>query len=432
MTSARPHRLGWVPPFLVGASAAVGAEVALALLLYGGPGLVRSLTVVLAVIGVALAGGLWSAPSPAAATVDGLRRRWLLGLFAFLTAAVLGVAWSLPQLPTQGRLEQALGLAFLAALPLFACGSILGAMSSVAPVSLGAARTGAAAALGAGAGFVLTGLLLPRAPLPGTLLLGCLVMLSLGGMIFGAVLEHLVEVRVLDERASAGGVLRVEDRRLASAGISTRVLLEAGHERRQLVLGEEGEAPWDVAVARSLMPAPGRPWRVLAVGGGASHLARAVLREHPEGTVSVLERWGGIVDLARDHFDTGLSVGDGERVRVEVGNLEDLVKAMVARYDLVLVDSAALAPIGGARGLSREARARLVQAVGPSGALVWGPDEPDPGLPELAERWPRVTFTSPPGVGRPRTLVVWSPRALPELPGAVGGFVLRNGDPART
>jgi hypothetical protein len=56
------------------------------------------------------------------------------------------------------------------------------------------------------------------------------------------------------------------------------------------------------------------------------------------------------------------------------------------------VDSGGLAPLGGAPGLSREARGRLVQAVASSGALAWGPAGPDDGMPELAAAWPRFAF----------------------------------------
>jgi hypothetical protein len=49
-------------------------------------------------------------------------------------------------------------------------------------------RPGAAAALGAGIGFVITGALLPRAPIPASLLVGCLVLLSASGMMYGVML----------------------------------------------------------------------------------------------------------------------------------------------------------------------------------------------------------------------------------------------------
>lgn len=184
------HPLDWVAPFLVGTAAAVVAEVAMAMLIYAGEGFMRSLTTVLAVEGVALGLGLWSAPAPHPALVDRLRRRWVLCLAAFMGATVFGVAWSLvPGLGT-GALGQALGLTLLGGVPLFTCGTVLGGMGSVTRSGTeGPLREpGASAALGAGLGFVLTGLLLPRVPLPASLLVGCLVLLSAGGMVYGSVL----------------------------------------------------------------------------------------------------------------------------------------------------------------------------------------------------------------------------------------------------
>ena len=162
--TARPHRLGWAPPFLVGASAAIVAEVAVGILLYAGPGFERSLTVILAIEGVALAAGLWSAPSPGPDLVDRMRRRWLLCLLAFVMAALFGGAWSLLDVLGEGRSSQGLGLAILAAIPLYATGSVLGGMASIASSDPGGSRPGpgAAASLGAGVGFIVTGLLLPR------------------------------------------------------------------------------------------------------------------------------------------------------------------------------------------------------------------------------------------------------------------------------
>jgi hypothetical protein len=390
--SGRPHRLAWAPPFLVGASAAIAAEVAVALLLYSGPGFVRSLTAVLAVAAAAFAGGLWTAPARGSGATEALRRRWLLSLFAFFAAALFGGAWSVMSVLGMSRWGQALGLTLLAGLPLFASGGVIGGLAAVAPSVLGPTRVGATAAFGAATGAVVTGLLLPRTPLPASVLLSCLVMLSLGGMVFGVIAGTAVEVDVLAERRSRAGSVRVEDRRLATAGVAERVLLEGLHVRRRVPLDGNGPAPWDVAVARALMPDPDRPWRVLAVGSGASTLARTVVREHPSGTIDILERSPEIVDLAREHLDTGLFSGVSERVSVGVGNLEDLLKGIRDRYDLVVVDSGGLAPLGGAPGLSREARGRLVQAVATSGALAWGPAGPDDGMPELAAAWPRFAF----------------------------------------
>ncbi len=429
--SRRPHLLAWAPPFLVGASAAIAAEVGVSLLLYTGPGFVRSLTVVLAVSGAALAGGLWSAPAPGPDFTERLRRRWLLALLAFLAASAYGVAWTLVSAVGEWRWGQGLGLAILAGLPLYASGAVLGGIAGVSPTRLRGVRTGAAAALGAGLGFVLTGLLLPRTPVPATLLVACLVLLSLGGMIFGFVLGEVLEIDVLGERASRTGPVRVEDRFLTAKGIAERVLLEDRHERRRQALGEDDGLSWDVSVARALMPDDGRPWSVLCVGGGASPLARHVLDEYPAGSVEVLERNGEVVALGREFLETGLEAGTSGRVTVRVGNLEDLVKDVRGLFDVVVVDALALSALGGAPGLSREARGRLVQAVSGSGVLVWGPHPPAPGMPELAEGWPRAVFDREIHGGTERVSVLGSRVGGGESV-SVEGFALRNGEPPDT
>jgi len=426
MTEHRPARLAWAPPFLVGMSAAIAAEVGLGVLLYEGPGFVRSLTVVLAAGGLSLAGGLWAAPRSGPDTIDRLRRRWLFCLFAFLAAAAFGVVWSVPGILEEGRGTQALGLAILTALPLFACGTVLGGIAAIAAGRLGGLRVGAAATFGAALGFVVTGVLLPRTPLPASLLLVCLVLLSLGGMVFGGVLGTLMEIHVREERPSALGVVRVEDRLSGMDGVATRVLLEGEHERCSVAAGEGEVVPWDVAVARTMMPAPEMPWSVLAVGGGASTLARSVLVAHPAGAVHVLERCEAVVDLGREHLETELRVGESERVRVQVGNLEDLLRSVRERYDLVLVDEAALAPLGGASGLSREARGRIVQAVAGEGALVWGPCAPMGGAPELAAEWARASYDRY-SAGAAEAVLLMSRGGADRIPDAIDGFVMVDG-----
>lgn len=193
MTTHAP-RAAWAPALLVGAAAAIAAEVAVVILLYAGPGLMRSLTAVLAVEGAALAAGLHSASSlplgERSGLVERLRLRWLLCFGAFTAAAMFGTMWSMFESLGEGRLGQGLGLALLAGLPLFACGSVLGGMASAAETDAHGRlpRPGAAAALGAGVGFVITGALLLRAPIPASLLVGCLVLLSASGMMYGVML----------------------------------------------------------------------------------------------------------------------------------------------------------------------------------------------------------------------------------------------------
>ena len=181
-----------------------------------------------------------------------------------------------------------------------------------------------------------------------------------------------------------------------------------------------------------MMPETDRPWRLLTLGGGASTLARSVLREHPTATVDVLERTGAIIEMGSEHFDTGLAIGMAERVSIGVGNLEDLVQGVRGPYDAVLIDASALAPIGGVRGLSRAARARLVEAVGESGVLVWGPTPPEPGMPELVDGWTHVVFDRA-VEGRDDEVVLLTGRQrLAEVPRSFEGFVTRNGGPPAT
>jgi len=343
---------------------------------------VGGVTTVLAVQGIALGGGLWSAPVADVDLVDRLRRRWLLCLFAFLAAAAFGAAWTLLPVLSEGRTGQGLGLAVLAGLPLYAAGSVLGGMSVAASSDPGARLSGpgAAAAVGGALGFVLTGFLLPRAPMPASLIVGCLVMLSLGGMIYGSVLASRTEVRVLARRPVWGGEVLVEDRRLVADEVAVRELREGPHVRRARALDAGRELPWDVAAWRAVMPELERPFRVLMVGAGASPAPQAILREHPMASVHVLERSAAVVELGREYFATELRVGSDERLVVEVGNLDDLVAGLGAHYDLALVDTNALQPLGGVMGLSMATLDRLRAVTRPMGEVRFGPDSPEAGL----------------------------------------------------
>lgn len=387
MTGTRP-RLEWLPSLLVGASAAVVAEVALSMLLYGGTGFVRSLTTVLAVEGLAFAGGLWSAPTPGPDLVDRLRRRWLLCLFAFVAAALFGMAWSLYPEVSEGRLGQGGGLALLGAVPLYAAGAVLGGMSVLAGSDPGErlAMPGPSAAAGAALGFVLTGLLLPRVPIPASLLLACLVLLSLGGMVYGGVLAARTDVRVRARRPGPGLEVVVEEVRTPIDEVAVLELREDDFVRRTVPLEGHGPESWDVSVARAFLPSEDEPFRVLVVGGGASSVAKAVLADHPTATVDVLERTPSVVELASEYFDTGLPLGRYERTAVFAGNLDDGIAASDGAYDLVIVDSDALAPIGGIFGLSTMARRRLPGLLHPDGTLAFGPGGTAFGVPE-SERW---------------------------------------------
>jgi hypothetical protein len=422
-------RAGWVPPLLVGVCVGICAEVAAGILLYAGNGLMRSVSTVLVVEAAALSVGLWAAPAPGPDLVERLRRRWLMCLIAFLGAALFGTSWSVVREFGDTAVGQGMGLAILAALPLYAAGSVLGGMSEVARSDARGAQTGpgAAAMTGAALGFAATGFLLPRAPLPSSLLVACLIMLSFAGMLYGAVLGRRPVALIKAERSTSAGDASVEDRRTAGEKISRRVLFEGGHARREIVIGVDAVVPWEVVVARALLPGPDVPWRVLVAGGGASALPRAVLREHPTATVVVLERLEAIVEFGREHFDTELAVGDAERTSVRVGNLDDLVDEVMDSYDLVVVDSAALASLGGARSLSRRSRAKLVDLVGVAGTLAWGP-RPGPDS-AVADGWSQVVLVRD-VLGAEQSVQLWS-ATTPALE-RLDGFEIRNGGPPQT
>ena len=410
-TGSRVPRFQWVPAALVGAAAAIAAEVALSLLLYGGPGLVRSLTTGLGVEGFAFAAGLWSAPEHGVDMVERVRRRWVLGLVAFLVAAIYGSAWTFMPLLGSGRGGQAAGLVIMAAAPLYAAGTVLGGMTAAAETDAGGrlSRPGAAAAAGAAVGFVLTGVLLPRAPMPGTMLVGCLVLLSVAGMVYGAVLSSRTEVVVLARRPSIHGEVCVHERRLDADGVAVVELLEGGVVCRwRHVDPGESMTPWDVAALRALMPSPESPWRVLHLGGGASAAHRTLVREHPLAEVDIAERSAAVIELGREYFGSELSLESMERGAVAVGNLDDLMQSVETTYDLLLVDLDSLLPVGGLRGLSRVSLWRAVDALAPTGVAVFGPG-PLEVVPDRLEGWRREVFVA----GR-SSMTVFSQAPLPE------------------
>ena len=391
--TARSRRLAWIPPLLVGASTAIAAEVALGMLLYAGPGLVRSLTTVLAVEVAALGGGLWTAPQPGPDGIDRLRKKWLLCLSSFLIATIYGTAWSVSQNVGEDPISQGLGLALLAGFPLYTSGVVLGGMASIATNQTNGRWQASLAALGAAFGFMITGLLLTRVPMPASLLIGCLVLLSAGGMIYGMVLGQQAQVHVHAARVSKGGDVRVEDRRVTELKLGVRYLLEGDQVRQRVMLTGEGALPWDLLIGKVLIPEEDCSWRLLLIGGGASTLPRMLREERGTSTIEVLERTGAVVELGRDYFNTELRSGSTEREIVRIGNLEDLLADVQGPFDLVIVDTSALAPLGGSSALSKLAHTKLLSVLGTSGVIAWGPIAPDPGTVGALEGRHQVTLT---------------------------------------
>jgi len=188
---AADHPASWVPPLLLGSAAAVAAEVTAALLLYAGAGFVRALALVLTVLLASLALGLWSAPTETDDPVESLRRRWQLVLFAFLVAGVPAYLWTVLGGLSDGLFARGLGLAFLGALPMYAIGHLVATIASVR-ARRGLAGPGAWVAFGAALGSLFTGAFLTASATPVTMYGVGLVVVWVGALMHGQVLDRVV------------------------------------------------------------------------------------------------------------------------------------------------------------------------------------------------------------------------------------------------
>jgi hypothetical protein len=433
--SDRAHPLRWLPAFLVGMCAATAAELAVGLLLYSGPGFMRSLTTVLGVEAGALGAGLWTAPGLRPDILDSLRRRWLLGLVSFLLATVFSAFWSIARIAGGSALGQGMGLAFMGGLPLYACGGILGGMASAnvgEPPGRGT-PIGAPAFLGATLGFGATGIFLPHVVAPASLLLICLVLLSTGGLVYGSVVDARLRVFVRARRPTPSGEVRVEDRHLLATDGGGRFLLEGEHVRRWVPLRrEERPVPWDLAVFRGLAPEGGDTYQVLLVGGGTSSLPAEGLARRPSVVVDVVERHAETLELADEQMGFPVSGEVGERTKIHVGNVEDLLEGLRGPYRLILVDTTAYAAVGGMRNMSRRLWDVIWSRLDDDGAVAVGPfgsggEVPDP--PGVGA-WTRYRRSLDPGIAAlempipsEETVVVARGRAGGPLPDEMAGFV---------
>jgi hypothetical protein len=230
----------WIPPFVVGLSAAVAGELAVGLLLYATPGFLRALTLILAVLLGSLALGLWTSLPPSEERyTESLRRRWLLTLISYAGGSAVSGAWSLQRGLSEDMLSRGAGLALLAALPLYASGALLGAMPSRRWPWARRIPVGASATAGACVGTVLAGYVLISWLLPVSIYAFCLVLLSAGALIHGLILTAAGERRVLLTVPSPYGRVRVEEWTWGKRVRPVRVLLE--NER---VRGAEDAEGW--------------------------------------------------------------------------------------------------------------------------------------------------------------------------------------------
>lgn len=179
-------RAAFLPPFLVGAALAVVGEVSVGLLLYGGPGFIPALSVILAVILLSLAAGLRVGirgrqdDGP-----QGAGRWWLRLLVAVSLAAFFSALWEVFQGFQARTLTQGAGLAFLAALPMYCGGVVLGGLEG--PGYRAGRGVAPPALAGAGLGILGAGNFLFPALSPTVILLLCLMVVSAAAMLHGQV-----------------------------------------------------------------------------------------------------------------------------------------------------------------------------------------------------------------------------------------------------
>jgi hypothetical protein len=181
-------RFAWLPSAAVGAAGAAAAEMAVGLLLYARGGFLGALTLILCAEAAALAFGLWSAPQDSAPPWPGMRRAWFVLVLSLVLGAALAASWEALGGLSATWLTRGLGLACLAALPLYGTGAVLGA--SALTEGDPPAPVGSPAAAGAVVGFALVGAgrsALMIAPLA---YVGGIVLVSVAALLHGRMLEE--------------------------------------------------------------------------------------------------------------------------------------------------------------------------------------------------------------------------------------------------
>lgn len=175
--------------FLIGGVMGIMAEMAAGLILYEGSGLLRATTVVLTTEAAAAGAGLlFAARVPAEEISRHLRRHLHLTLVSLGLAGILTSLWGY-----RGGLSvvpggQAAALAFMAALPLYMAGSVLGLVCRAGSRDAegGTVAGGGPALLGAATAFLIYGLFLVPRLAPPVLVLLCMAAVSGAALMVGS------------------------------------------------------------------------------------------------------------------------------------------------------------------------------------------------------------------------------------------------------
>jgi hypothetical protein len=340
----------------------VAGELAAGLLLYATPGFLRALTLILAVLLGSLSLGLWTAPTGAAETLtESLRRRWLLALIVYAGASAVSAGWSVQGGLAGEAASRGIGLALLAALPLYACGALLGAMSATRTYRERRSFVGASAVAGATLGIALAGYVLVTVLVPVSIYAFCLVLLSGGALVHGSLIAAEGERRTLGTWASRYGPVAVHEWSWGRAG-RERILTENGRVRggeepggrpirrwevgaiellHSLSIAREGAAAAEEAAGRDGQGSPPRTLTGLVLGAGSLTLPRRLLAASPEWRVEAVERNPQVLEAAERHFAPLESPGGLDVVLCEP--LAGLA-ARAGPYDAIVVDGVAVAP----------------------------------------------------------------------------------------
>lgn len=449
----RPRWSAAASAFLLGMAVVVAGNVAAGLLLYGGPGFLPSLSVVLATLLLALASGLLAgSPGRGREAIDRMRRRWLFALLAFTCAAGFSAGWESFRGFGASGLTQGLGLAFLAALPLHAAGRVFGALAR-APADGSRITVGAAALGGAAVGALALGFVLFPTLSPTAMVLLALVGVSGGALVHGWALDELVWVEELDAWDGPEGRTEVERWTRGSPRFVYVAVRENGRlralwdERKEAVLPEERAAE---AAATAWGPPPGR---ILALGIGAAVSGGRLAARFPDARLHVVDPDPERVKRVLDHLRDG-HAGEAESSPLQPALLlyGDAGPVAPEPADWLVLDTLSVVPAPPGFRFPPGAPERLRALLRPDGVLLALPlqegrgdeglldrlHQVEPIFPNaalyLGPREGREALDLPPGGGFPRRPLPPGARAAflvagaggrlaAEWPEAVGGFL---------
>ena len=392
---------GWrgaVPAFLTGVALSMLGVVASGLLLYGGPGFLPALSVILAVLLVSLAAGIVTDEGAVgAAAVEGARRLWLHVLLAYSLAAVFAVGWEIFRGYGALGITQGIGLAFLVALPFYSGGRILGHLAGL-PGTRGRGRVASAALAGAAVGVLVVGYLFFPSLSPTAVILLSLVAVSGGALVHGWALDEVFWVDHAERRVGVEGVVEAE-RWLRGNPRAARLAIRENGRLRSL-LDAEGEPviPEDRAIL-ALLDEWSVAWeapRLLSVGTGAALLGEAVRRRTRLTDHRILATDTGSISFLLDSVrgfrgETGPQEDPGpERVEFDPSVFlhQGLPPLDSGKVDWILVDLLELAAAPGGGRLPPGVFARLQRHLRPGGILILVPFLEVPGGSDLTATLP--------------------------------------------